>query len=101
MMLELVGALLGDEATARGRLAAAYAYIAAHLSDQDLSASRTAAAVGYSERQLSRVFADSGQSVPQAVLAARPPAPWPPSPAPTWSSASAAAPRPGWRKRSP
>lgn len=69
--LGLLTALLGGEAPATSHLAAAHTYIAAHLHEQDLSASRIAAAVGYSERQLSRLFAASGQSVPQAVLGAR------------------------------
>ena len=67
----LLGTLLGGERSDTGDLAAAHAYIAAHLADQDLSASRIAAAAGYSERHLSRLFARSGQSVPQAVLTAR------------------------------
>lgn len=67
----LLGVLLGDDRTDTGDLAAAHAFIAAHLADQDLSASRIAAAIGYSERHLSRLFARSGQSVPQAVLTAR------------------------------
>ncbi|WP_020502576.1 AraC family transcriptional regulator [Sciscionella marina] len=68
-VLDLLAGLLGAPAT--DRLAAARAYIAAHLHEPDLSASRIATAAGYSERQLSRLFAESGQSVPQAVLAAR------------------------------
>ena len=69
--LGLIASLLGGEAPAGSHLAAARSYIAAHLHENDLSAGRIAAAVGYSERQLSRVFAESGQSIPQAVLAAR------------------------------
>ncbi|WP_031466025.1 AraC family transcriptional regulator [Sciscionella sediminilitoris] len=68
-VLGLLAGLLGAPAT--DRLAAARAYIDAHLHEPELSASRIAAAAGYSERQLSRLFAESGQSVPQAVLAAR------------------------------
>jgi AraC-like DNA-binding protein len=67
----LVGVLLGGDRSDTGDLAAAHAFIAAHLAEQDLSASRIAAAIGYSERHLSRLFAKSGQSVPQAVLTAR------------------------------
>lgn len=70
-VLGLLAALLGAGAPASSHLTAAHAYIAAHLHEQDLSAGRIAAAVGYSERQLSRLFAESGQSVPQAILAAR------------------------------
>ncbi|MFS8097912.1 AraC family transcriptional regulator [Lentzea alba] len=68
---DLLGALLGGGCSAAADLAAAHAFIAAHLHDQDLSASRIAAAVGYSERHLSRLFSKSGQSVPQAILHAR------------------------------
>jgi AraC-like DNA-binding protein len=67
----LLGALLGGECSAAADLAAAHAFIAAHLHEPDLSAGRIAAAIGYSERHLSRLFAQSGQSVPQAVLTAR------------------------------
>lgn len=69
--LELLAAVLGEEVPDRSHIAAAHLYIAAHLGEPDLSAGRIAAAIGYSERQLSRLFAESGQSVPQAVLAAR------------------------------
>jgi AraC-like DNA-binding protein len=68
---DLLGTLLGGSRTPAGDLAAAHAFIAAHLHEQDLSASRIAAAIGYSARHLSRLFAGSGQSVPQAVLNAR------------------------------
>jgi AraC-like DNA-binding protein len=67
----LLGVLLGGDRSDTGDLAAAHAFIAAHLAEQDLSASRIAAAIGYSERHLSRLFSRSGQSVPQAVLTAR------------------------------
>lgn len=67
----LLGKLLGGDCSAAADLAAAHAFIAAHLSEQDLSASRIAAAIGYSERHLSRLFSKSGQSVPQAILTAR------------------------------
>ncbi|WP_245975487.1 helix-turn-helix transcriptional regulator [Amycolatopsis palatopharyngis] len=70
-VLELLAALLGAGASAGSNLAAAHAYIAAHLHEPELSAGRIAVAIGYSERQLSRLFAESGQSVPQTVLAAR------------------------------
>lgn len=67
----LLGKLLGGECSAAADLAAAHAFITAHLAEQDLSASRIAAAIGYSERHLSRLFSKSGQSVPQAILTAR------------------------------
>jgi AraC-like DNA-binding protein len=68
---DLLGTLLGGTRTSQGDLAAAHAFIAAHLHEQELCALRIAAAIGYSERHLSRLFAKSGQSVPQAILNAR------------------------------
>ena len=66
----LLDTLLGAR-TPAADLAAAHAFIAAHLHEQELCAQRIAAAIGYSERHLSRLFAKSGQSVPQAILNAR------------------------------
>ncbi|MCG8149389.1 helix-turn-helix domain-containing protein [Pimelobacter simplex] len=51
--------------------AAARAHIDEHLTDPTLSASSVAAGAGISERQLSRVFADAGTSVPRQILARR------------------------------
>jgi len=68
---DLLGTLLGGARTPTADLAAAHAFIAAHLHEQELCAQRIAAAIGYSERHLSRLFASSGQSVPQAILHAR------------------------------
>lgn len=51
--------------------AAARAYIEDHLTEPGLGAARIAAAIGISERQLSRVFAADGTSVPRHVLARR------------------------------
>lgn len=48
-------------------LALARAYIGANLTDPGLAAPRIAQAVGISERHLSRIFAESGLSVPQYV----------------------------------
>lgn len=70
-VLDLLPAVLGGRPSDAGHLAAAHAFIAAQLADPALSAGRIAGAVGISERQLSRLFARSGESVPQAVLAAR------------------------------
>ncbi|MFJ5990395.1 AraC family transcriptional regulator [Lentzea sp. NPDC092896] len=67
---DLLDTLLGARSPAAD-LAAAHAFIAAHLHEQELCALRIAAAIGYSERHLSRLFAKSGQSVPQAILNAR------------------------------
>ena len=52
-------------------LANARAFIEDHLTEVNLSAARVAAGIGISERQLSRVFAVTGASVPQFVLARR------------------------------
>jgi AraC-like DNA-binding protein len=52
-------------------LANAYAYIDDHLTDPGLSATRVAAAIGISERHLSRAFALAGPTFPQHVLARR------------------------------
>lgn len=70
-VLALLPALLGEQPASAGHRAAARAFITRHLADPELSAGRIARAVGVSERQLSRVFAETGHSVPQVVLAAR------------------------------
>lgn len=72
-LLQLVGALAGtgrDDRPAAHR-AAAQAYIDRHLASPALSAPQVAAAVGISTRQLSRVFAAAGTSLPKYVLARR------------------------------
>jgi AraC-like DNA-binding protein len=51
--------------------AAARAFIDDHLTEPDLGAARIADAIGISERQLSRVFAADGTSVPRHVLGRR------------------------------
>src|ERR1700761_1720772 len=51
--------------------AAAHLYIEEHLTDPGLSADQIAAAVGISERQLSRVFAAMSISVPRHILTCR------------------------------
>jgi AraC-like DNA-binding protein len=51
--------------------AAARCFIEAHLPDPGLTASRVAAAIGISERHLSRVFAAGGTSIPGHVLSRR------------------------------
>ncbi|WP_083666516.1 helix-turn-helix domain-containing protein [Saccharomonospora sp. CUA-673] len=70
-ILELLPAVLGRSSPDAGHLAAAHAFITARLADPGLSAGGIARAVGISERQLSRLFAAAGQSVPQAVQSAR------------------------------
>lgn len=72
-VLELVSVLATGS---RGSLAVAHraaarAYIDDHLTDPALSAASVAAGAGISERQLSRVFADAGTSVPRQILARR------------------------------
>ncbi|MFD4671517.1 AraC family transcriptional regulator [Lentzea sp. NPDC058450] len=67
---DLLDSVLGAR-TPSADLAAAHAFIAAHLHEPELCAHRIAAAIGYSDRHLSRLFARSGQSVPQAILNAR------------------------------
>jgi AraC-like DNA-binding protein len=51
--------------------AAAGAFIDDHLTDPTLSATAVATGAGISERHLSRLFAASGTSVPQHILARR------------------------------
>lgn len=70
MLIGLIAELLTD-GSADGHLAAAEAFILAHYHRRELSASGIAAAIGLSERQISRVFAASGRSTPQAILDAR------------------------------
>jgi AraC-like DNA-binding protein len=72
-LLTTVCALLGgrDHEDPAPYLAAARSYIHSRLGDISLSATTTAAAVGISPRHLSRVFAGTGMTVPQYVLARR------------------------------
>jgi AraC-like DNA-binding protein len=71
--LDLLVTLLGGRPHSQTpvHLAHAHAYIDEHLTDPGLSAARVAAAVGISERHLSRAFAQSGPSFPQLVLTRR------------------------------
>lgn len=72
-VLDLVAILAGGRDTARATAhrAAARCYIEEHLTDPDLGAEEIAAAIGLSERQLSRVFAADGTSVPRHILSRR------------------------------
>jgi AraC-like DNA-binding protein len=72
-LLDLVAVLATgrDAARASAHRAAAHCHIAEHLTDPRLSAEQIAAAVGISERQLSRVFAADGTSVPRHILVRR------------------------------
>ena len=68
--LDLLVTVLGGRPreAAPVHLANARAFIEEHLTDPGLSAARVAAAVGISERHLSRAFAAAGPSLPQFVL---------------------------------
>ena len=70
---ELIAVLAaaGGAAPATAHRAAARSYIEEHLIDPSLGAEQVAAAVGISERQLSRVFAADGTSIPRHILSRR------------------------------
>lgn len=72
-VLELVSVLAADGRAGlpAAHRAAARAFIDDHLSDPLLSAADVAAGAGVSERHLSRLFAETGTSVPQHILARR------------------------------
>ena len=58
-------------APATAHRAAARSYIEEHLTDPSLGAEQIAAAIGISDRQLSRIFAADGTSVPRQILSRR------------------------------
>jgi AraC-like DNA-binding protein len=72
-VLDLVAAIaVGPRAApAAAHRAAARSYIEERLTDPGLGAAEIAAAAGLSERQLSRVFAADGSSVPRHILIRR------------------------------
>jgi AraC-like DNA-binding protein len=72
-LLDLVAVLAAgrDAARATAHRAAAHCHIEEHLTDPGLGADQIAAAVGISGRQLTRVFAADGTSVPRHILARR------------------------------
>jgi AraC-like DNA-binding protein len=72
-VLELVTVLALGPRAARpaAHRAAARAFIEEQLTDHRLGADRVAAAIGVSERQLSRIFAADGISVPRYILLRR------------------------------
>ncbi|BCT77640.1 AraC family transcriptional regulator [Sinomonas cyclohexanicum] len=72
-LIGLLGAVLahGGAHDGAGHFRASLAVIAARHSDPALDAASIAAAVGVSERQLSRIFSSEGTSVPSAVMDAR------------------------------
>jgi len=71
--VELVAVLAAGRAAdpSLAHRAAARSFIEARLPDRALTAARVAAAIGISERHLSRVFAADGTSVPRYVLSRR------------------------------
>ena len=72
-VLDLVAVLAAgrNAACAVAHRAAARAFIEEHLTDPGLGAGQVAAAIGISERQLSRVFAADGISAPRHILERR------------------------------
>ena len=72
-VLDLVAAIAAGPraAPAAAHRAAACSYIEERLTDPNLGAAEVAAAAGISERQLSRLFAADGGSVPRHILARR------------------------------
>jgi AraC-like DNA-binding protein len=72
-VLDLVAAIVGGPraAHAAAHRAAARSYIEERLTDPGLCAAEIAAAAGISERQLSRLFAADGSSVPRHILIRR------------------------------
>lgn len=73
LVLDLVAALAVGRNTARAAAhrAAAKSFIEEHLADASLGVGQVAAAIGISERQLSRVFAADGTSIPRYILLRR------------------------------
>ena len=72
-VLDLAAVLTAGRAAApaTAHRAAAQSYIEEHLTSPSLGAEQVAGAIGLSERQLSRVFAADGTSVPRHILARR------------------------------
>ncbi|WP_167356873.1 AraC family transcriptional regulator [Brevibacterium siliguriense] len=70
-LLELLGTLFARSAIERTPVEDALSTIAEYHQDPEFNGSALARRIGISERQLSRLFAEVGLSVPRAVLAAR------------------------------
>jgi AraC-like DNA-binding protein len=72
-VLDLITVLADGRAAApaTAHRAAARSYIEEHLTNPDLGAEEIAAAIGISTRQLSRIFAADGASIPQRILSRR------------------------------
>ncbi|MEU8946529.1 helix-turn-helix domain-containing protein [Streptomyces sp. NPDC048489] len=73
VVLELLGSVVGGRppTTAAVHLATARAYIDEHLTEPGLCAAHVARGIGISERHLSRVFAQGGESLPRYLLGRR------------------------------
>ncbi len=77
VLIDLVAVLASGPGADRGAgraaalRAAAYGFIEDHLADPGLGAARIAAAIGVSERHLSRVLAAGGMTVPRLVRSRR------------------------------
>lgn len=72
-VLDLVAVLVAGRQVAQAvsHRAAARSFIEDHLTDPALGAAAIASAIGISERQLSRVFAADGTSIPRHILGRR------------------------------
>jgi len=72
-VLALITVLAGGRAAppTTAHRAAARSYIEGHLTNPDLGAEEVAAAIGISARQLSRIFAADGTSIPRHILSRR------------------------------
>lgn len=72
-LLDLVAVLVAGRRAAQAvsHRAAARSFIEDHLTDPALGAAAIASAIGISERQLSRVFAADGTSIPRHILGRR------------------------------
>lgn len=70
--LGLIRNVLGESASSEeGLVSAARNYIELNITDQELSPAHISAAVGISERQLSRIFAGAGTTIGRYVLTKR------------------------------
>jgi len=72
-VLDLITVLAGGRAVPQttAHRAAARSYIEEHLTNPDLGAEEVATAIGISARQLSRIFAADGTSIPRDILSRR------------------------------
>lgn len=71
-VLGLIRNVLGESGSSeQGLISAAHNYIELNITDQDLSPPNISAAIGISERQLSRIFAGAGMTIGRYVLTKR------------------------------